>query len=142
MAQWRTVAHVGSHERKVYRPQGEVPDVGGPRIDASLRTLAALQSLRRRHGRQVIVLGSACAAIGVARVRSESGFIPPDNLVRIGTLADCPVYADELAVATCPHTVLILDVHSSASGSPVLVTRPESASEWQQRVFSDRARRD
>jgi uncharacterized protein (DUF779 family) len=130
------------HDAKAYRRQGEPSDVPGSQIDASPSTLSALQTLRERHGPQVIVLGSACAGIGVARVRSETGFVPVDNLVRIGTLAHCPVYADEDTVARWSHRVLILDVHSSANGRPVFVTRPESAAEWQQRVFADRARRD
>lgn len=130
------------HDRKVYRPQGEPPDVRGPHLDASPNTLAALQSLRTQHGRQVIVLSSACAGISAARVRSEVGFVPSDRLVRIGTLAHCPVYADPGVVALCPHAGLILDLHLSRNGRPVFVTRPESAAEWQQRIFSDRARRD
>lgn len=130
------------HDRKVYRPQGEPPDVPGPHLDASRSALAALQSLRRQRGPQVIVLSSACVGISAARVRSEIGFVPPDRLVRIGNLAHCPVYADQHVIAMCPHAGLILDMHSPTNGTPGFVTRPESAAEWQQRIFSDRARRD
>jgi len=130
------------HDGKVYRPHGEPPDARGPHVDASASALATLQTLRKRHGPQVIVLGCACSGVGVARVCRATGFVTPEDLVRIGTLADSPVYADEQAAGACPHTVLILDVHSSAEGRPVFVTRPESAAEWQQRVFGDRARRD
>ena len=126
---------------KVYPPQGEPADTRSPHLDASPSALAALQSLRRQDGRQVIVLSSACAGISAARVCREVGFVPSDRLVRIGTLADCPVYADQEVVAMCPHAGLILDVYSSTNDRLVFVIRPESTAEWQQRIFSDRARR-
>lgn len=130
------------HDGNVYRPHGEPPDVRIPHLDASRSAVAVLQSLRRQDGRQVIVLSSACAGISAARVRREAGFVPPDRLVRIGTLAECSVYADQEFVAMCPHAGLILDVHSTTNDRQVFVTRPESAAEWQQRIFSDRGRRD
>jgi uncharacterized protein (DUF779 family) len=130
------------HDRNVYRPQGELPDVPVPHLDASPSTLAILHSSSRQHGRQVIVLSSACAGISAAQVRSEIGFVPRERLVRIGTLAHCPVYAHEKLVAMCPYSGLILDVHLSTNGTQVFVTRPESAAEWQQRIFSDCGRRD
>lgn len=126
------------HDGKVSRPLREPADERVPHLDVSLRALAALHALRTRHGPQVIVLGPTCAGTNVAHVHNESAFIPRDRVVGIGTLAQCPVYADREAVAMCPHTGLILDVHTSANGRPVFVIRPESAAEWQQRAFNGR----
>lgn len=131
---------MSSRDWKVDRPRGEPVDVRSPHLDASRGALVALHALRARYGRQIIVLGSTCAGSGVAHVRDATAFVAPDRLVRIGTLAHCPVYADREAVAICPHTGLILDVHPSANGRPVFVTRPESSAEWQQRAFNGRAR--
>lgn len=143
-----TVPHSGSpthggpvvrHDWKVHRPQGEPVDVRGPHLDVSRCAVAARPTLCARYGRQVIVLGSTCAT-GAAHVRDETAFVPPDRLVHIGTVAHCPVYADQEAVTICPHTGLILDAHASANGRPVFVTLPESAAEWQQRAFNGRTR--
>jgi uncharacterized protein (DUF779 family) len=128
---------MSSHDEPPADSPGVAAGLRVPHFAASRAALDALHTLRRSRGRQVVVLSPACARVSVAHVHSEVDYVPRPGEVRLGTLAHCPIYADPRSVETCPHDGLVLDLHAADRRGPaVFVTRPESAAERQQRVFS------
>lgn len=123
---------------------GTSTDVAGmhvPQVVPSASAAAALLKLRRERGPQVIELGMRCAAVSIARVHDRHNFNPHQHHVKLGVVANCTVYADIRHIEFCPHEMLVIDLHAAPhGGSPVFITRPESRSERQQRMFADSAR--
>jgi uncharacterized protein (DUF779 family) len=116
-----------------------------PGIVGSASAVLGLAELRRERGPQVIVLTGPCATVQVAITQNGRDFVPHAHHVRIGGVADCPVYADIEHIAQCPHEVIVLDLSWQAGAGkydPAFVTRPESKAEREQRVFSKLARGD
>lgn len=115
-----------------------------PHIVVSQRARPAIEQIRREHGPQIIVLTSACAATSIANVVPQRGFVPSQYEMIVGRIAGCPVYADSRHITGCPHDVIIIDLGrrpgEANPAKPLLVTRPESEAERQQRVFAERVR--
>lgn len=115
-----------------------------PRILPSPRARQAIEQIRRERGAQVIVLTSACATTSIANLVQQRGFVANQYQLLVGRVAGCPVYADSRHITGCPHDVIIIDLGRRSAAidpaRPLLLTRPESEAERQQRVFAERAR--
>jgi hypothetical protein len=116
----------------------------GARVPQIYGSPAAVAALRGERGRYVVALDSACSGVCLAHTCSESEFAPTDHHIRIGTIAHCSVYADRACIVLCPHDELTLDLLAPRDGNaaPLLMTRPASVAERQQRMFSACARGD
>jgi uncharacterized protein (DUF779 family) len=114
-----------------------------PGIVGSPAAVRLLEEMTRERGPLVIMLAGQCATSSVAAVRSRHGFFPHDDQTRIGKVAGCRVFADLRQIRMCPHRMIVLDVGwaGAAGEEPTFVTRAESESEYEQRVFSETSHR-
>jgi uncharacterized protein (DUF779 family) len=128
-------------DSRVLGKRSAPPRARVPKIYGSPAAVAALLALRTERGRYVLTLNSACTGLCVAHICPEFEFTPTDHHVQIGAVAQCSVYAERSRITLCPHDELMLDLRAGDSTAPPLfMTRPASAAESQQRLFSACAR--